>query len=138
MTQQLLAFLGLFDEKWTYLAITVLVFGLTYLVRRFLPGLWAAAVAKSPTLAQLPMLVLGALLSASPAPGKPLFDVVQQTVLGAVLAVLGANGLHAILKASTLPYNGAEKKVEAAIVKRGTPPGGNPPLDGPVPPPAKT
>ena len=82
---------------------------------------------------QLPLLVLGALLSANPAPGKPLFQVVEQTVLGAVLAVLGANGLHAVLKASTLPYNGAEKKVEAAFVKRGTPPGGAKSLDNPPP-----
>ncbi len=131
MAQQLLALLGAFDEKWTFLLVCGLIFGLTWLWRRFLPGLWAAAVAKSPTLPQLPLLVLGALLSANPAPGRPLFDVVQQTILGAVLAVLGANGLHAILKASSLPYNGAEKKVEAAFVKRGTPPGGAAALDSP-------
>jgi hypothetical protein len=130
MASHLLAFLGLFDDKWTYLLVVAVVFGLTYAVRRFAPGLWAGAVAKSPTLAQLPMLVLGALLSAKPAPGKPLFDIVQQTILGAVLAVLGANGLHAILKASSLPYNGAKSEVAAAVVKR-TPAGGLPPLDKP-------
>ena len=133
MTQQLLAFLGLFDEKWTFIIIAALLFGATYLFRRFAPGLWAAAVAKSPTLAQLPMLVLGALLSANPAPGKPTWQVVQETVLGAILAVLGANGLHAILKASSL-HNGAETKVAAAFVKRSTPPGGIPKLDPPTPP----
>jgi hypothetical protein len=131
MAQQFLAFLGLFDEKWTFLLIAAVLFGGTYLFRRFLPGLWAAAVAKSPTLAQLPMLVLGALLSANPAPGKPTWQVVQETVLGAILAVLGANGLHAILKASSLPYDGAEKKVGEAFVKRSTPPKGMPPLDKP-------
>lgn len=132
MIQQLLALLGAFDEKWTYLLVTAVIFGLTYLVRRFAPGLWAAAVAKSPALAQLPMLVLAALMTAAPAHGKPLFDVVQQTILGAVLAVLGANGLHAVMKASTLlPYNGAETKVAAAFVKRSTPAGGLPPLDKP-------
>lgn len=131
MAQQLLSLLGAFDPRWSYLLVAAVIFGLTYLVRRFAASLWAAAVAKSPALAQLPMLVLGALLSANPAPGKPLFQVVEQTVLGAVLAVLGANGLHAILKASSLPYNGAEKKVAAAFVKRATPPGGLPPLDKP-------
>lgn len=131
MAQTLLSLLGAFDPKWSFLLVSAVIFLLTWLWRRFLPGLWAAAVAKSPTLAQLPMLVLGALLSANPAAGKPLFDVVQQTVLGAVLAVLGANGLHAILKASSLPYNGAEKKVAAAFVKRNTPSGGLPPLDKP-------
>ena len=138
MAQQLLAFLGLFDEKWTYLLVAAIVFGLTYLVRRFLPGVWAAAVAKSPTLAQLPMLVLGALLTVNPTPGRALLDVVQQTVLGAVLALLGANGLHSLLKSLPVPYNGAEKKVEAAFVKRGTPPAGLAKLDQPPPGPPKT
>jgi hypothetical protein len=135
MAQQLLALLGAFDEKWTFLLVCGFIFGLTWLWRRFAPGLWAAAVAKSPTLPQLPLLVLAALMTANPASGKDLFDVVQQTVLQSILAVLGANGLHAILKASSLPYTGAEKKVESAIVKRGTPPGGIAKLDGPVPPP---
>lgn len=133
MAQQLLALLGAFDEKWTFLLVCGFIFLLTWLWRRFLPGLWAAAVAKSPTLPQLPLLVLAALMSANPAPGKPMFDVIQQTLLQAILAVLGANGLHAILKASSLPYNGAEKKVEAAFVKRNTPPGGISKLDQPPP-----
>lgn len=135
MAQQLLALLGWFDPKWGFLLASAVIFGLTWVWRRFLPALWAAAVAKSPTLAQLPLLVLGALLSANPAPGKPMFEVVQQTVLGAIIAVLGANGLHAILKASSLPYDGAEKKVEAAFVRRGTPGAGLPPLDPPPPTP---
>lgn len=133
MAQHITALFGWFDPKWAFLLASAVIFFITWIWRRFLPGLWAAAVAKSPTLAQLPLLVLGALLSANPAPGKPLFEVVQQTVLGAVIAVLGANGLHAILKASSLPYNGAEKKVEAAFVKRGTPPGGLPPVDPAAP-----
>jgi len=137
MAQQLLAFLGAFDEKWTFLLVTGLIFGLTYLWRRLLPGLWAAAVAKSPTLPQLPLLVLAALMTANPAPGRPLFDVVQQTLLEAVLAVLGANGLHAIAKASKLPYTGAQARVDVELVKRGTPQGGLAKLDQPPPPAAK-
>lgn len=131
MAQQLLSLLGAFDPKWAFLLVSGFLFLVTWLWRRYLPGLWAAAAAKSPTLPQLPLVVLAALISANPAPGKPMFDVVQQALLQAVLAVLGANGLHAVLKASTLPYNGAEKKVEAAFVKRATPPGGLPPLDKP-------
>ena len=138
MAQQLLAFLGAFDEKWTYLLVTAIIFGLTYLVRRFLPALWAAAVAKSPSLPQLPLGVLAALLSVNPAPGKPVWDVVQETVLGAILALLGANGLHAVLKALPIPYTGAEKQVDAAIVRRMTPSGGSKSLDNPPPPSAKT
>jgi hypothetical protein len=133
VTQQFLAFLGLFDEKWTFLIVTGLVWLLTWLWRKYAPGLWAAAIAKNPTLPQLYLFVLAALLSANPASGKATFDIVQDTLLKALLAVLGANGLHAILKASSLPYNGAENKVAAAFVKRGTPSGGLPKLDAPPP-----
>ena len=54
MAQQLLALLGAFDEKWTFLIVTGLVFLLTWLWRRLLPGLWAAAVAKSPSPVRCP------------------------------------------------------------------------------------
>lgn len=134
MAQQLLALLGAFDPKWSFLLVTGFLFLLTWLWRRYLPGLWVAMAAKSPTLPQLPLTVLATLLSANPTPGKAMFDVIQQALLQAILAVLGANGLHSIAKASTLlPYNGAEKKVEAAFVKRGTPPGGARALDNPPP-----
>lgn len=132
MAQDLLSLLGAFDPKWSFLLVSGFLFLLTWLWRRYLPGLWAAIAAKSPTLPQLPLIVLGTLISVNPVPGKAMFDVIQQALLQAVLAVLGANGLHSVMKASTLlPYNGAEKKVEAAFVKRATPAGGLPPLDKP-------
>ena len=133
MAQHLLALLGAFDPKWSFLLVTAFLWFLTWAWRRYAPGLWAAVAAKSPTLPQLPLIVLGTLISANPTPGKAMFDVIQQALLQAVLAVLGANGLHSVMKASTLPYNGAETKVAAAFVKRGTPAGGLPPLDGPPP-----
>jgi hypothetical protein len=132
MAQHLLSLLGWFDPKWAFLLVTAFLWFVTWLWRIYAPGIWAAVAAKSPTLTQLPLVVLGTLLVANPVPGKAMFDVIQQAILQAVLAVLGANGLHSVMKASTLlPYTGAEKKVAAAFVKRNTPPDGLPSLDKP-------
>lgn len=131
MTQQLLAFLHLFRIEWLYFIVGLVIFGLTYAVRRFAPSLWVLLTSKYPALALLPMLVIGALLTAAPTTGEGVFAVVQDALIKAVLGTLTALGLHSALKASPLPYNGAEKQVAAAAVKRATPPGGLPPLDKP-------
>lgn len=131
---QLQTWLLSIDPKLWYIAASGIVWLVTYLWRRFLPGLWAAAVAKSPALSQLWLTLLGGLISAAPAVGKPLGAFVEELLVGAFLSAVGAQGLHAAFKSLPGPYNGAEKRVEAAFVKRKTPPGGTPPLDGPVPP----
>lgn len=122
------------DPKLWYLAASGAVWLVTYLWRRFFPGVWAAATAKSPALAQLWLSVLGALLSAAPAVGKPLGAFVEELLVGAVLSAIGAQGLHAMFKAlpsGIVPYTGAHQQVEAAFVRRNTPPGGTPKLDQP-------
>lgn len=124
------------DPKLWYLAASGGVWLLTYLWRRFLPGVWAAAVAKSPALSQLWLTILGALLSAAPAVGRPLGDFVEEMLVGAVLSALGAQGLHAMLRAlpaRVVPYDGAHQQVAAACERRKTPPGGLHKLDFPPP-----
>ena len=103
------------------------------MVRRFAPTLWVLLTSKYPALALLPMLVIGALLTAAPTSGQGVFDVVQDALIKAVLGVLTALGLHGALKSLPGPYNGAEKQVAAAAIKRNTPPGGLAKLDAPPP-----
>lgn len=126
---QVLSFLHLFRIEWLYLIVGLIIFAATYLVRRFAPSLWVLVTSKYPALALLPMLVIGALLSSKPTSGAAVWDIVQDTLLKSVLGVLTALGLHAAAKALPIPYNGAEKQVAAASVRRATAPGGHPPVD---------
>lgn len=138
--QSLATYLLALDPKLWYLAASGSVWLLTYLWRRFLPNVWAAAVAKSPALAQFWLTLLGALLSAAPAVGHPLGAFVEEMLVGAVLSAIGAQGLHAMLKSlpsRAVPYDGAHQQVAAAFVRRNTPPGGLPKLDQPPPPATK-
>ena len=114
---QLKTFLESLDPRVWDLAVSGLIFLLTWVWRRFLPGLWAAAVAKSPVLPQLWMMVLGALVSAGVTAGHG-GTIVQQVVLGAVFAAIGANGLHAFLRDMPGPYDGAQKQVDQAEASR--------------------
>jgi hypothetical protein len=125
--------LGLVDPKVWYLAVSATIWFVTWMFRRYAPDVWTKMIGLNPAMAQLWNVVLGALLSAAPQLGRPVWDVVQQTLISAVLGTLGANGLHAVLKAmpsKVIPYDGAEKRVEAAYERRGTPPGGVPPVGG--------
>lgn len=120
--ESLKALLDAIDPKVWYLATSGVIWLVTWLWRRYLPGLWATVTQRSPAFAQLPLFVLGAILNAGPALGKPLWDVVQQSLLGAVLALIGANGAHAVLKSLPGPYDGAQKRVNAAEEKLDPPP----------------
>lgn len=115
---QLKTFLESLDPKVWYLAVSGMIFLLTWLWRRFLPALWAAAVAKSPAIPQVWMMVLGALMSAAPAVGQGIGKIVQQTLLGAVFSALGANGYHAFLRDMPGPYDGAQRQVDQAEAAR--------------------
>jgi hypothetical protein len=135
MTLQLLtavhaaAIFGLIDPRLWYVLVAAAVWFITWMVRRYAPDVWARAAGRNPALAQVWMVVLGALLSAAPQIGRPLWDLVQGTLINAVLGTLGANGLHAVLRdmpARIIPYDGAQARVNAAVVKRNTPPGGLP------------
>lgn len=130
MTLTILAvatWLGLIDPKVWYLAVSATIWFVTWLTRRYAPDVWTKVVGASPAMAQVWNVVLGALLAAAPQLGRPLWDVVQQTLISAVLGTIGANGMHAVLRSmpsKVVPYDGAEKRVAAAFVRRGTPPGG--------------
>lgn len=127
--------LGLIDPKVWYIAVSAAVWLVTWLVRRYASDTWARIVSINPAMAQVWNVVLGALLSAAPQIGRPLWDVVQQTVISAVLGALGANGIHAFLRdmpSKVVPYDGAEKRVEAAC--RRTNPKGFPTLGQDIPP----
>jgi hypothetical protein len=132
---QVKAFLESLDPRAWYLASAGIVWLVTWIWRRFLPGLWALATAKGPALTQLPVIVLGALISAAPAIGKPLWALVQETIVGAILSAVSAQGVHAALKALPVPYDGAQGRVDAAKAfrasssERPTPPSG--PIPGP-------
>jgi len=128
---QLATWLLKIDPKIWYLAAAGIVWLLTYLWRRFWPSMWAAANAKNPALSQLWLTMLGALISSAPAIGKPLGTMVEEMLVGAVLTTIGAQGIHAMLRAAPVPYTGAHTQVAAAFVRRNTPPQGNPPLDKP-------
>ena len=129
---QLATWLISIDPKLWYIGVAGVLWLVTYVWRRFLPSVWAAAISKSPALPQLWMTVLGALMNAAPAIGKPLGAFVEQLLVGAVLAVIGAQGIHDTFRALPGPYNGAQKQVAAAFVKRNTPPSGVPTIDPPV------
>jgi len=132
--QALMIWLLSIDPKLWYITVGAVLWLVTYLWRRFLPSVWAAATAKNPALSQIWLTVLGALISAGPAIGKPLGAFVEQMLVGAVLATIGAQGIHAVLEALPIPYSGAKKQVDAAFVRRGTPPGGAAALDHPPKP----
>ena len=92
-----------------YLAVSGVTWLLVWAWRRWLPGLWVAATKKSPTLQQLPALVLAGLMSAAPALGRPLWDVVQQVVLGAIMGALTSAGIHWSAKEIPwVPYQGGK------------------------------
>lgn len=124
---ELKAFLDALDPRAYYLFAAAVVWFATWAWRRFLPGLWAIVTVRSPAMTQLPLVVLGALISAAPtlASGQ-IGKIIQETIIGAILSAVSAQGIHAALKASPLPYNGARVRVDAAkaFVKaeRPTPP----------------
>jgi prepilin signal peptidase PulO-like enzyme (type II secretory pathway) len=107
-------FLDNIDPKVWDLVAAGAVFLVMWLWRRLLPSLYTTVTNKSPAIAQLPIVLLGALISAAPAFGKPFWDVIQQTILGAVLSAVGAQGFHAMFKALPVPYTGAQKQLDAA------------------------
>lgn len=118
-------FLDAMDPRlWTLLA-GAFIWLLAYLVRRYAPGLWAAAVARNPALPHLWMAAIGTLLAIKPALGKPLFQAVQEILISAVLAIVAPTGIHATLRAAfPVRYTGAGLRVANAMAARRLPPGG--------------
>jgi hypothetical protein len=115
-----MTFLEHLDPKVVYLVVAGLTWLLVWAWRKFLPGLWDAVTKKGAALQQLPALILSALLSAAPALGKPLWEAVQQVVIGTVLGWIGSTGFHVIVKDNpAVPYDGARKQL------------GRPPVDPP-------
>lgn len=97
-----------------YVGISALVGGLIYGWRKVSIRSWDWVTRNSPTVQQLPALVLSALLSAAPAVGKPLGALVVQTILGALAGALPAIAGHTILKAIPwIPYQGGDPKPPA-------------------------
>lgn len=103
-----LAFLAGLDTRIFYLLLAGTVWLLIYVWRRVSMASWDAVTRHSPTLEQLPSLVLSALLAAAPSFGKPMLQVVQQAILGVVFGMLPAAGAHYIMKALPIPYNGGQ------------------------------
>lgn len=118
---KILAFLHLFRIEWLFFLVGAAIWGATYVVRRFVPALWVIATTKNPAVVLLPMAVVGALLVANPSSGKAVWDIVQDTLIKAVMGVLLAMGLHDAAKMLPGPYDGAEKQVAAAAAKRSPP-----------------
>lgn|SRR5262245_40718602 len=102
-------YLAKLDPRLFYAAVAGLTWLLIWLWRKYLPRAWEAATRRSPTLQQLPALVLAALMSAAPAIGRPALDVVQQVVFGLIIGALPAIGLHTAMKETPLiPYTGGK------------------------------
>ena len=102
-----LAFLTRLDPKLFYALVAGTTWLALYLWRRISIASWDAVTKKSPWLQQLPALILSALLSAMPAIGRGVFNVVQQVLLGMLFGGGGAALLHNLPAASPLPYTGA-------------------------------
>lgn len=121
------AVLDAVDPRVWYMIAGAFVWLATYAWRRFLPAVWAAATSKNPALPQLWMAVIGSLIALQPALGQPLVKAVEQVLITAALATIGANGLHGFLKSLPskigsmpfVPYDGARQKVKAACEQRG-------------------
>ncbi len=116
------------DPRLWYLFTAGVVWLILWLWRRYLPSVWAALTARNPAFSQLPIILIGGLINAAPALGKPLWQFVQETVIGAVLSAVSAQGFHAALKALPGKYDGAEARVDAAMARRTLP------NDPPAPP----
>jgi len=102
-------FIRSLDPKLFYALVAGLTWLVLYVWRRISIASWDAVTKKSPALQQLPALVLSALMSAAPAIGKGVGDVVQQVLLGVLFGGGGAALLHNLPAASPLPYTGNRK-----------------------------
>jgi hypothetical protein len=105
----MLEFIQSLDPKIVYSAVSALAGLMVYAWRKISIESWDAVTRKNEILQTLPAVILSGLMSAAPAIGKPLINVVANIVFGAFFGGAGAIVSHQVLKASPLPYNGGIK-----------------------------
>jgi hypothetical protein len=105
----MLEFIRSLDPKIVYTAVSALAGLMVYVWRKVSIESWDAVTRKNEILQTLPAVILSGLMSAAPAIGKPLINVVANIVFGAFFGGAGAIVGHQVMKASPLPYNGGVK-----------------------------
>jgi hypothetical protein len=104
----MLEYIRSLDPKIVYSAISAQAGLMIYVWRKVSIKTWDAVTRKNEMLQTLPAIILSGLMSAAPAIGKPLLNVVANIVFGALFGGAGAVVSHQILKASPLPYSGGQ------------------------------
>jgi hypothetical protein len=109
MFENIKAALDAVDPKLFYLIVSGIVGGVIWAWRRLSISSWDWVTRRSPSIQQLPALVLAGLLSYAPAAGLPLIKVLEQVILGALAGALPAIAGHEMMKKiPQLPYNGGK------------------------------
>lgn len=106
----MLEYIRSLDPKIVYSAVSALAGLIIYVWRKVSISTWDAITRKNEILQTLPAVILSGLMSAAPAIGKPMLNVVANIVFGAIFGGAGAIVGHQVLRASPLPYNGGVAK----------------------------